>query len=628
MSHCTVFSKSVSANDSIEMDSTYVKYFLKDLNNLTLGSINSWDTTTILTSYYDKLDNPYRIYQTLSNSGLAHKDISFTYPYKLGFDLEIPVFSSYLHNQDNIEFPIVLQPFTDISYMMGDKKEQHLEVLFCREFLPRFFVTLNYDIDFSPGSYKRTKTHNSFFNGNFRYNTRNDRYGISGYYFHDKINIQENGGIVYDSIFVNNLESDKSIIDINLTDATNLVKNSGFAIDQYFNILSPNVKSSDSAYKKRKIDIGRINYHFSYQRSKYVYKDTHPLSDFYQYYDPVIDSSGTSDSLCFYNIKNVIYWNTLGYKKYNNDIPFYLTLGIEHNFTHHAGYLDLLSKERFNNINYSNLRANAGIIINILKSTRITANAQVITNGYQSGDFFVEGQWKQFLGTYKKNVGALKFDVNLNRQSADWFEEYYYSNNFRWDNDFKPATSLTLQGSYELPFVEVGLKHTNISNYIYFGTEAKPEQYSGTVSVSSLYSTFFVKLNKFEFVGFASLQATNNDKVIHIPTFQGKIKFAYNITLVKNISMMQPSITVNYFTEYYADAYMPALRTFYLQDKVKVGNFPYIDLCVTFKIKRANIFVQYTNMYSLTGDNRYFTTPHYPMRDSRFCLGVNWRLYK
>ena len=628
ISHCAVFSKSVSANDSIKMDSTYVKYFLKDLNNLTLGSTNSWDTTTILTSYYDRLDDPYRIYQTLSNSGLAHKDINFTYPCKLGFDLEIPAFSSYLHNYDNIIFPVVLQPFTDISYMMGDKKEQHLEVLFCREFLPRFFVTLNYDIDFSPGSYKRTKTQNSFFNGNFRYNTRNDRYGISGYYFHDKINIQENGGIVYDSIFVNNLESDKSIIDINLTDATNLIKNSGFAIDQYFNILGNNVKSDDSVYRKRKIGIGRINHHFSYQKNQYVYEDSKPLSSFYQYFDTVLDSTITFDSVYFYNIKNVIYWNTLGYKKYNNDIPFYLTLGIEHNFTHHAGYLDLLSKERFNNTNYSNLRANTGVIVNVLKSTRISATAQVIVSGYQVGDFLIEGQWKQFLGTYKKNVGALKFDVNLNRQSADWFEEYYYSNNFRWDNDFKPATTLTLQGSYELPFLEVGLKHTNISNYIYFGTEAKPEQHSGTISVSSLYSTFFVRLNKFEFVGFASLQATNNDKIIHIPTFQGKIKFAYNITLVKNISMMQPSITVNYFTEYYADAYMPALRTFYLQDKVKVGNFPYIDLCVTFKIKRANIFVQYTNMYSLTGDNRYFTTPHYPMRDSRFCLGVNWRLYK
>lgn len=628
LSHYTVTSKSLStANDTIVMDSTCVRYFTKDFNNLTLGSTSIWDTTTLLTSFYDRLDNPYKIYQTLNNSGLAHKDINFTTPYKLGFNSELPAFSSYLHTLDNIKFPIVLQPFTNITYMMGDKKEQHLDVLFCREFLPRFFVTLNYDIDFSPGFYKRSKSQNSFFNGNFRYNTKNERYGISGYYFHDKINIQENGGIVDDYTFINNLETDRSIIDVNLTGATNLIKSSGFALDQYFNLLGPNKVKHDSTYKKNRIEIGRINHHFSYQSNKYVYEDTKPLSYFYQNFDPIIDSTRTFDSIHFYNIKNVIYWNSLGYKKYNDDIPFYLTLGLEHNYTHHAGYYDYITQERFNEQNLSNLRVNAGIIINILKSTRITANTQIITTGYQAGDFFIEGQWKQFLGTSKKNFGVLKFDVNFNRQSADWFEEYYYSNNFRWDNNFKPSTSLLLHGSYELPFLEIGVKHTNINNYIYFGTDAKPQQHSENISVSSLYTTFCVNLNKFEFIGFASLQTTNTD-VIHLPTFQGKIKLAYNITLVKNISLMQPSITVNYFTKYYADAYMPALRTFYLQNEIEVGNFPYIDLCVTFKIKRANIFVQYTNMYSLTKYNAYFTTPHYPMRDSRFCLGVNWRLYK
>ena len=609
-------------------DSTNVKYFTQNLNNLTLGSIYTWDTTTLLTSFYDKLEDPYKIYQTLSNSGLAHKDINFTFPCKLGFNTEHPSFSSYLHTLDNIKFPITLQPFTNITYMMGDKKEQHLDVLFCREFLPRFFITLNYDIDFSPGLYKRSKSQNSFFNGNFRYNTKNERYGISGYYFHDKINIQENGGIVDDNTFIKDLESDKSIISVNITNATNLIKSSGFALDQYFNILSPNIKDTrDTTYKKNKIGIGRINHHFSYQNNKYVYDDSNPLSYFYQNFDPVIDSTRTFDSIHFYNIKNVIYWNTLGYKKYNDDIPFYLTLGLEHNYTHHAGYYDYITKERFNKQNLSNLRVNAGIIINILKSTRITANTQIITTGYQAGDFFIEGQWKQFLGTSRKNFGVLKFDVNFNRQSADWFEEYYYSNNFRWDNDFKPSTSLLLHGSYEIPFLEIGIKHTNINNYIYFGTDARPQQHSENIGVSSLYTTFCVNLNRLEFIGFASLQTTNTD-VIHIPTFQGKIKLAYNITLVKNISSMQPSIAVNYFTKYYADAYMPALRTFYLQNDVEVGNFPYIDLCVTFKIKRANIFVQYTNMYSLTKYNAYFTTPHYPMRDSRFCLGVNWRLYK
>ena len=619
----------VDENDFTEIDSTLVKSFKNNLNNLSLGDIVTFDTTTILTSYYEPLEKPYRIYQTLSNSGLAHKEIGFFYPVTLGFNNDLASFKSYMRNGDNIIFPIIYQPFTEIKYMMGDNKEQHIEVLFSREFLPNFFITLNYDVDFSPGVYKRSKMQNSFFNGSFRYNTKKERYGISGYYYNNKIDIQENGGIKYDSIFINNIETDKSIIDINLSNATNLIKVSGFAIDQYFNILGSKIKNnSDSTYKERKIDIGRINHHFEYQRNRYVYEDSNPLSVFYQNYDPVIDSAKTFDSIYFHNIKNVLYWNTLGYKKYNNDIPFYLTFGLEHNFTYHSGYVDLITKERFNKQNLSNLRANAGVIINLFKSTRISGNAQIITSGYHAGDFFIDGQWKQFLGTYQKNIGALKFDVNLNRQSPDWFEEYYYSNNFRWDNEFDPSTSLILQASYELPYFEIGIKQTTISNYIYFGTDVRPKQYSGTLSVSSLYSIFNVKLNKFEFVGFASLETTNNKDIIRVPTFQGKIKLAYNINLVKNISMMQPSIVVNYFTEYYADAYMPALRTFYLQNEVKVGNFPYIDLCVTFKIKRANIFVQYTNMYSLTGDNRYFTTPHYPMRDSRFCLGVNWRLYK
>lgn len=630
ISHYTVISKEIiTENEPAEVDSTYIEYFYKSLNNLTLGNIYSYDTATILTSYYDILDNPYSLYQTLSNSGLAHKKIDFFYPISLGFNSKLSAFESNIRTGDDIIFPMMYQPFTEIKYMMGDKKEQHLEILFSREFLPNLFITLNYDVDYSPGTYKRSKTQNSFFNGNIRYNTKNNRYGISGFYYNNKIDIQENGGIKYDSIFVNNTEDDRSIIDVNLDDATNLIKVSGFSIDQYFNILSQNVKKNqDSTYKKRKIDIGRINYHFGYQRNKYVYEDSDPLSDFYQNFDIVIDSTKTFDSIYFHNINNVLYWNNLGYKKYNNDIPFYLTFGVEHNFTYHAGYYDINTKERFNKQNLSNLRANAGIIVNLFKSTRISGNAQLITNGYHAGDFFIEGQWKQFLGTSKKNFGALKFDVNLNRQSADWFEEYYYSNNFRWDNDFSPSTSLLLQGSYEFPFMTIGIKNTTIDNYIYFGTEAKPEQYSGAVSISSLYSTFNVKIKKFEFIGFASLQTTNNDNIIHIPTFLAKAKFAYNITLVKNISMMQPSITINYFTEYYADAYMPSLRTFYLQNDVKVGNFPYIDLCVTFKVKTANIFVQYTNMYSLTKNYRYFTTPHYPMRDSRFCLGVKWRLYQ
>ena len=172
------------------------------------------------------------------------------------------------------------------------------------------------------------------------------------------------------------------------------------------------------------------------------------------------------------------------------------------------------------------------------------------------------------------------------------------------------------------------MKHTTIDHYIYFGENAKPVQYTGTLNITSAFAKFDIKLKHFDIAGIASMQVADNEDVIHLPLFYGKLKFGWNVNLVKGISMMQPAIVINYFTEYYADAYMPALRTFYLQKDVKIGNYPYLDFYITFKIKRANIFGGYTNIYTLAKDNRYFTTPHYPMRDSKFIFGVRWRLYK
>ena len=432
----------------------------------------------------------------------------------------------------------------------------------------------------------------------------------------------ENGGITADSLFVDNIYDDKSVIPVNLMGASNLLKVSGFGVNQYFVLRSSDIKSEN------KIGFGRICYSFDYQRNRYLYKDSYPTSDFYAGYDQVLNSEQTYDSLTFYTIKNEISWNSLSYGKYNDDIPFYLTFGAEHNYSHHNGYKDIITGDNFSDVNFQNIRAKAGIIINLFKSTRITGRGELILNDYHAGDFILDGQWKQFLGTYKKNYGALVFNANLSRQSADWFEEAYYSNNFRWQNDFSPSTYMRLRGLYETRWFSIGLKQTTIDHYIYFGTNAKPTQYTGTLNITSAFANFKVRLWHFEIGGVASMQIADNEDVVHLPLFYGKLKFGWDITLVKGVSMMQPAFVINYFTEYYADAYMPATRVFYLQNDVKIGNYPFLDFYITFKLKRANIFVGYTNIYSLSKDNRYFTTPHYPMRDSKWVLGVKWRLYK
>lgn len=630
--------------DSLTTDSSMVRYFYDNIENQQLGDILVWDTTTLGSTFFDAADPQFESFHTLSNSGHAHKNLEFSFPTNIGFNSSLTSFDRYLKSKDDIIYPILYQPFTCLNYMMGSKKEQHFNATFSREMAPRFYLTFYFNIDDVPSLYKRSFAQNINFWINFRWNTRNQRYGVNGYYFTNKIFNYESGGLKDDMVFTNNIEPDKSLLEVNLNNATNLIKTDGFGISQYFvltrnntlpkqskNIANDTICGDDTtrqAPKIREIGLGRINYTFDYQRNRYIYEDAFPTSEFYLHFDTLLNNSKTLDSLSFHTIKNAISWNSLGYEKYSNDIPFYLTFGAEHNYTVHKGYTDYITGEQIMEQDFSNVRAKAGIVINLFKSTRITGNGEIIFAGYHAGDFNVEAQWKQFLGTYKRNIGTLNFDFDLARKSPDWFETHYYSNNFRWDNDFGASSHLMLKGSYEYKWFDVGVRNRTIGNYIYFAEDAKPAQYSGTLNVMSLFAKFDFKFKVFEVSGIMSMQKANNENVVHLPMFYGKVKLGWNITLVRNVSLVQPCIVLNYFTEYYADAYMPALRTYHLQNEVKIGNYPFVDIFMTFKLHKAYIYFGMTNVYSLAQDNRYFSTPHYPARDYKFLMGVNWRLYQ
>ena len=215
----------------------------------------------------------------------------------------------------------------------------------------------------------------------------------------------------------------------------------------------------------------------------------------------------------------------------------------------------------------------------------------------------------------------------MRKSSANWFEESYTSNHFRWENDFKASTYLTFDLKYNYKSYCIGLKQTTISNLIYFGTDARPTQYEDIFSIREAYLSFYQNLWRFEFEGFASLQKSSNEEVMHLPLLLGQLRIGYSQPVFHRVATLHPSITVRYFTKYYADAYMPATRTFYLQNEVEIGNFPFIDLAISLKVKKAHIFFVYSNMFLLTGNYNSFIAPHYPMRDSKIFIGINWRLF-
>ena len=634
------------------IDSTFVTYNAYPFDSIYLTASKVIDTSIFHASDHEILEREHTIYSTLSNTGLAHKSMRFNYLHQVGFDMTLPAFSAYMQNESNIVSYQSVLPYSELRYVMtaGDK-EQHLNVKFGRQFSHNLFVSFAFNTDYSPGLFKNNKSINNYFWVNAHYLTDNKRYGAMAYWYRNKLEMGENGGIVNDEDYSSHTESDNSVINVNLNSATNFVISSGAGIEQFFNLLPqkkqvkattpPTVDSitadtlllrdslpivPQAQTKTRKFTLGRLCHSFSYLNNKLYYNEASPGVAFYQPFDTLFNITKSTDSTTVRAIRNTLKWNSLGYQKYNDDIPFYLYAGVTHGF-YKVKHFDYLEGETLLARNYNQLSVNGGIIINLFKSTRITGQGELVTLGYQIGDFDIKGQWKQFLGTSAKNYGQATFDVELKRQSANWFEEHYASNHFRWDNDFNAATYLTLNLKYCYKQYCIGVKQTSISNLVYFGTDARPAQFSGLFSIREAYLSFYQSLGRFELEGFASLQKSSNEEVVHLPLLLGQLKFGYSQPIFHKAATLHPSLTVRYFTKYYADAYMPATRTFYLQNEVQIGNFPFIDLAIALQVKKANIYVAYSNMFLLTGNYNSFIAPHYPMRDSRIFIGVNWRLF-
>lgn len=658
-----------TANDSIAqktnhptptlpVDSTFVTYYNIAFDSIYLNSPRAIDTNTFHASNHEMLERYNTVYSTLSNTGLAHKSMRFGYQKDLGFDLSLPAFSAYIRNEKNMNSYQSVLPYSELRYYFttGDK-EQVLNVKFGRQFVKNLFVSFEFNTEVSPGVFKNSKSLNNYFWINAHYFTNDKRYALMAYYYRNKLEMNENGGIKKDEDYISHAESDNSAILTNLTDAKNYIKSTGAGFEHYFNLLpqtrqykviendSTNLQTADSiavdtlspfakdtvlthyATKERKFTLGRICHSFNYQRNSLYYNESSSNIAFYEPFDSImLNPNKTTDTTIVQGIKNSLRWNSLGYNSYSDDIPFFVSAGINYGIYKIKAFdYESLSTKQL--ANYQQLSVNGDIVINLFRSSRITGHGEIVTLGYQIGDFNLKGQWQQHIGTKEKNFGTATFDFNLKRQSANWFEASYNSNHFRWENDFRPATYLSFDLKYRYKSFGIGVKQTSINNLIYFGLEAKPEQNDGFVSIREAYGNFYYKLWRFEIEGVASLQKASNEDVVHLPLFLARMKLAYSQPIFKKAATIQPSITVQYFTKYYADAYMPALRTFYLQDQVKIGNFPFIDLALSINVKKADIYVAYNNMFLLTGNRDAFIAPHYPMRGSKIFIGINWRLF-
>jgi hypothetical protein len=567
--------------------------------------------------HYNPLDRK-GFYSTPGNVGLAHKSLIFRPEISKGFSFRTNSFDQYIVNNHRARYYLHDRPVSYLSYFNGPKKEQLFRALLSHRIFKVVTVAVDFSLINSPGTYYNQKSDNRNLLLTGQYFTKDNRFGVLANYTWNKLIVQENGGILNDSIFELDLESDRSLIDVNLSTAQNLLQEKGTYLNSYFYLSKD--KPKDSTFTKPKtFHAGRISYSFNHNNISQLYTDDNPLSEFYSAYDPVLDSNETHDSLHIRKIENQFSWSNLRLNEDFQDKTMYVNFSFMHQYVELTGYAD----KRI----FRQLIPSADIRIRPFPALTVAGHGYYVLGDFNNSGYLLKADGNLDV-TFKNDVkGLLHAEVGFSRQEPRYFFSFYQSNHFRWDSTFKHQNFRWFGASLSIWKFKVGAKYTSVSNYAFLGPDSRPKQFESNIDILQLFYKQDFRWKVWNLDIEIIYQASSKEEAIQIPTLTGRGSLYATISLFNNAAVLQPGIDINYNTAYYADAYMPALQNFYWQNTKKTGNYSYLDVFLNLMIKRFRIFVKYEHLNSFWSESRYYMIPHYPMQDAAFKWGLSWSFY-
>jgi hypothetical protein len=494
---------------------------------------------------------------------------------------------------------------------MGSKKEQNLSVDASQNVSSWFNVGLTFRYTNGPGYYPNQVTDDKNFAFNTRFQTKNYRYLVLASYLHNKIKLEENGGIKYDSIFEQNIETNRKNFAVNLTTANGAIKENSYYLKQFFFISKRHrfrLNNSDSLIPDRKIIPGNISLSTLYSRQIHLYQQDLADNGFYRHtYDSL---NPTYDSTYFRKIENQLSWTNADNAK---------TQLLTFNFALKHLYAEL-TVDSSNSI-FNQLIPSAEVKFTVSDILKLYFSGDIVTGNAYAGDFHLKGA----LSLHTK-FGDLSYALTSALQEPDRFYGYYSSNHFRWSNNLDKQGFLLNSIEYKIKNLHAGVNLFTVSSFVYMDSLAMPAQLHENLHVFSAFLRKLINVGNWSFDLRGVYQTASND-ALRVPELAADVSIYYTKDLFKKAAILQTGFDVFYNSSYFSYAYMPAIKSFYVQNSVKTGDYFYTNVFLNLQIKRARLFLKYINLAYLLKDFSYYTVPSYPMQDGGFRFGISWMFY-
>lgn len=520
-------------------------------------------------------------------------NVSFYEPYEI-----------YSYSPSTLPMYNTKTPYTELSYWgnlfsNAENEESIIHLLVSQNIYPALNLTLGYDRHGSNGNLNSEKVDNRTFFASFNY--LGQKYLAHGGFITNTVNKNENAGMT-DSFWIRDTTVGPREIPVRMEKATNKVTKKTLFLDQQYRVPLPFLNKLFGHEPKDSTDevtTAFIGHSSELSEFKKIYTDELTTDSAREVYKNIfyINPKKSYDSLRVLKLENKFFVKLQPWSP--DAILSTIDVGLGNRILNYYMFKpdSYIHRQTHTTWNSTYLYGGAG---GHWKGFDWNAQAYVTMVGPEAGDTGIKAEadyaFFPFRRARKSPVKIhLGFETTLDE--PEYYQQHYFGNHDKWDNDFGKISRTTIEGSIDIPRwkFKAGAAYAFLKNNMYYDSLGVIHQNAAPMSVAKFYLQKDFSLWKLHMDNRLLLQVSSKKDVLPLPTFAANSRVYFQFTIVKDIMTMQLGADATYNTAWYAHSYRPSTGMFTNQDKEKFGNCPYIDLFVNVQWKRACIFVKMVN---------------------------------
>ena len=528
---------------------------------------------------------------------------------------------NYLAAND-INYYSVATPITELYFKTVMQQGQSIDALITVNTSERFNFSVAFKGLRSLGRYINQLTSTGNFRFTSSYNTLNKRYFLQVHFTGQDLLNGENGGLtnVADFTSENPDFDNRERIEVYLRDAESFLKGKRYFFDHSFRINANDV--ANNLY---------ITHQFNYE------------TKFFEYNQKTIESTiGTTkfkrfgDAYVLANLKDQTRYNRM-----------YNKVGVIYENKTLGKFQFFAEDFRYNYYYNRVLILNSGVVPSKISQEINTIGGQYEYrknkwNGIFTASNSISKQPMSNLDAklhYKLNdENEFIFQYQLISKIPDVSYNLYQSDfiDYNWSNDFRNEKINNFEATAKTQWLTASVQVSSLNDHLYFSNDGignqqliSPKQYAETINYLSVKASREFKWWKLALDNTILYQKVDQqDAILNVPQIVTRNSLYFTNYFFKKALYLQTGFTVNYFTKYYINDYNPVITEDFVQNEVKVGDFPLIDFFINARIRQTRIFLKAEHFNSKMTGNNFLTAPNYPYRDFTIRFGLVWTFFQ